>query len=171
MAIGGLIWFFAGDSTAEVDLTETASAVEESAPVEITDGHSELGPTQGPPSSSPRASSWARQRHRAKWSRWWPVASHLDRSHQYRSDTAAAQLVDGAILVTGSTEIPFADYEVTAPAPLWSSRWKITASSNSRSGYPTREVGRLAPQPTSGPTSGEAFPLRLIAACGYNSTS
>ena len=38
MAIGGLIWFFAGDAPAEVDLTETVSAVEESAVVETTDG-------------------------------------------------------------------------------------------------------------------------------------
>ena len=38
MAIGGLVWFFAGDAPAEVDLTETVSAVEESAAVETTDG-------------------------------------------------------------------------------------------------------------------------------------
>ena len=30
MAVGGLFWFFAGDAPAEVDLTETVSAVEES---------------------------------------------------------------------------------------------------------------------------------------------
>ena len=33
VAIGGLFWFFAGDAPAEVDLTETVSAVEESAAV------------------------------------------------------------------------------------------------------------------------------------------
>jgi polyisoprenoid-binding protein YceI len=38
IAIGGLIWFFAGEPPVEVDLTETVSAVEESVPVETTDG-------------------------------------------------------------------------------------------------------------------------------------
>jgi polyisoprenoid-binding protein YceI len=39
IAIGGLIWFFfAGEPPAEVDLTETISAVDESVPVETTDG-------------------------------------------------------------------------------------------------------------------------------------
>ena len=36
LAIGGLIWFFAGDAPAEVDLTETVSAVDESGGVETT---------------------------------------------------------------------------------------------------------------------------------------
>lgn len=53
MAIGGLIWFFAGDATAEVDLTETASAVEESAPVEITDGIEGAWSVAPPLASSP----------------------------------------------------------------------------------------------------------------------
>lgn len=38
VAIGGLFWFFAGDAPAEVDLTETVSAVDESAAVETSDG-------------------------------------------------------------------------------------------------------------------------------------
>jgi len=38
VAIGGLIWFFAGDPPAEVDLTETVTAVQESMAVETTDG-------------------------------------------------------------------------------------------------------------------------------------
>ena len=38
LVAGGLLWFFAGDAPAEVDLTETVSAVEESAAVETTDG-------------------------------------------------------------------------------------------------------------------------------------
>ena len=33
IAIGGLFWFFVGDAPAEVDLAETASAVEETAAV------------------------------------------------------------------------------------------------------------------------------------------
>jgi polyisoprenoid-binding protein YceI len=38
IAIGGLIWFFASDPPAEVDLTETVTAVQESMAVETTDG-------------------------------------------------------------------------------------------------------------------------------------
>jgi polyisoprenoid-binding protein YceI len=37
-AIGGVIWFFAGDAPGEVDLTETVTAVQESMAVETTDG-------------------------------------------------------------------------------------------------------------------------------------
>ena len=38
VAVGGLFWFFAGDAPTEVNLTETVSAVDESAAVETSGG-------------------------------------------------------------------------------------------------------------------------------------